>query len=240
MILRTAAIAAWLAIGGTLVFGFWWLFLNTSEADVFRLILSGLYLLLAAFTAGIVVNTAMMLAAGGGFVLSARVAIRRLHWFLIGGAAVAAGAWATGAADALVLRRYGEINAWFISEMGWTETGPLFDLLRYLSVWLRWVIVPLAACAAISAAVRGLGARVALRAVTRAWRWKPMLIATVAFVVLIAWPWRAAFWVSQPIGPAWTEPMVAALRLSLIAAAASLGAAIFVTAPSRAVDRDGA
>jgi hypothetical protein len=236
VILRTAAIAAWLAIGGAVVFGFWWLFLNTSEADLFRLILSGLYLLLSAATAGVVANTAMMLAAGGGLLLSARVAIRRLHWFLIGALLVAVGAAATGAADAFVAQRYGEINAWFISAMGWTETQPLFDLLRYLSIWLRWVIVPVAACAFVSALVRGRGARVAARAVRRAWGWKTMLIVTAAFVLLVAWPWRAAFWVSQPIGPPWTEPVMAGLRLSLIAAAASLGAAIFVTAASRAAD----
>ena len=235
MILRTAAIAAWLAIGGALVFGFWWLFLNTSEADVPRLILSSLYVLLAVVAAGIVVNTAMMLAAGGGLVLSARVAVRRLHWFLIGAVLVAAGVVATGAADAFVAQRYGEINAWFIAK-GWTETEPLFDLLRYLSIWCRWVIVPVAACAFVSALVRGRGARVAMRAVTRAWGWRTMAIVTAAFVVLIAWPWQAAFLVSEPVGPPWTEPVMAALRLSLIAAAASLGAAIFVTAASRAAD----
>jgi hypothetical protein len=237
VILRTAAIAAWLAIGGAAVFGFWWLFLNTSEADVVRLILSGIYLLLALVTTGFVFNTATMLAAGGSFVLSARVAIRRLHWFLIGAALVAAAAAATGAVDALVARRYGEISAWFIATLDWTETKPLFELQRYLSVWIRWVFVPVAACAFVAALVRGLGASTALRALGRAWHWKTLLVATAAFLVLMAWPWRAAFWVSQPIGPAWTEPVMAALRLSLIAAAASLGAAIFVTAASRAIDQ---
>jgi hypothetical protein len=237
VILRTAAIAVWLALGGAVVFGFWWLFLNTSEADVLRLILSGLSLVLAVVTAGVVLNTAIMIAAGGGLTLSARVAIRRLHWFLIGAALVAGAVWATRAVDALVAQRYGEINAWFIATMDWTETQPLFDALRYSSIWLRWVFVPVAACAFVAALVRGLGPRVAMRALTRAWHWKTLLGATAAFLVLMAWPWRAAFWVSQPIGPAWTEPLMAALRLSLIAAAASLGAAIFVTAASRAVDR---
>jgi hypothetical protein len=237
VILRTAAIAAWLALGGAVVFGFWWLFLNTSEADVFRLALSGLYLVLAVVIAGMVLNTAIMLAAGGSLRLSTRVAIRRLHWFLIGAAVVVGTMWATRAVDALVAERYGEINAWFIATMGWTETQPLFDLLRYSSIWLRWVFVPVAACAFVAALVRGLGLRAAMRALTRAWHWKTLLGATAAFLVLLAWPWRAAFWVSQPIGPAWTEPVIAALRLSSIAAAASLGAAIFVTAASRAADQ---
>lgn len=237
MIVRTAAIAAWLAIGGAVVFGFWWLFLNTSEADVFRLILSSFYLFLAVVTAAIVVNTAMMLAAGGGFAPSARVAIRRVHWFLIGALLVAATASATGALDALVVQRYGEISAWLIATLDWTETEPLFALQRYSSVWIRWVFVPVGACALVAALVRGLGARAAMKAITRAWRWKTLLVVTAAFVLLMAWPWRAAFWVSQPIGPAWTEPAMAALRLLVIAAAASLGAAVFVMAASRAVDR---
>ena len=237
MIRRTVAIAAWLGTGGAFVFGCWWLFLNTSEADLLRLLLSASSLVAGLVGAGIVVNTALLVAAGGRFPSSIRGAARRLHWFLIGAAIVGGAIWLTRSADEVIATRYGEISAWLIATMDWTDASPLFSVTRYVSIWLRWVLVPVAAAAAVAALVRDRGHRVALRSIANAWHWKTLLVATTAFVVLIAWPWQAAFWTSQPLGPAWTEPVIAAMRLLLIAAAASLGAAVIVTAASRAVDR---
>jgi hypothetical protein len=58
-------------------------------------------------------------------------------------------------------------------------------------------------------------------------------IATLAFIVLIALPWRATYWSQENLPPTWVQPTVAALRLSVVGVALALGAAVMIFATAR-------
>jgi hypothetical protein len=71
MIRRVLIIAAWLATGACGLGGLYWAFLNTTEADVFRLALSGALVLTMVLFTGFVVNVAVLLALGDSDVWAA-------------------------------------------------------------------------------------------------------------------------------------------------------------------------
>jgi hypothetical protein len=110
----------------------------------------------------------------------------------------------------------------------------LFAAQNYLSVWLRWVLLPVTAIALLAAFLQhgGRGAA-SFRWIRSAWHWRTLVIATLAFVLLIALPSRAACWSQESLPPTWVQPAVAALRLSLVGVALALGAAVMICAAAR-------
>jgi hypothetical protein len=245
MIRRVLIIAAWLAAGACGLGGLYWAFLNTTEADVFRLALSGGLVLMMVLLAGFVVNVAVLLAPGDpdvgaafrrpeSFRSTARTAVRRLHWFLVAAAPVALAAWAIGEGDAWVERNSGEISAWFIVKFNWSDISALFRAESYLSTWLRWVVVPIASLAALTGLVRPSATGFTLRSVLAGWRWRPLLLSTAAFVLLIVLPSRYLYGVPFKLPPTWVQPVVATLRIGLVGMSIAIGAAIMVFTTARA------
>lgn len=227
MITRTALVALWVAMGAVLLAALYWAFLSTPESNVLMLITSALLVVLMIAVAGLVANVAVLLALGGALKTSVTSGARRIAWFVVAAAPVALVIWAITLGDAWVARRSGEISAWFIASFGWADITPLFTAHRYLSAWLRWVVLPVAALAALASLLR-TGAddrRPWFRAM---WRWRTLLGATLAFVLLIALPWRAASWQPSGLPPTWIEPAVAGIRLVTVAVLAAIGSAIIV------------
>jgi hypothetical protein len=231
MIRRGALIALWLLLGAAAIGGLFWAFLNTPESNALMLALSALLLLAMVVECALVVNAAVLLANGDGFAASVAGGARRIHWFLVAAIPAALLIWAVLRGDAWVARHSGEINAWFIARFGWSDVSALFRAQEYLSVWIRWVLLPVTALAALAAMLRAGSAAPRLWLRT-AWHWRPLLIATVAFVVLIALPWRAAFWRPQNLPATWVEPAFAGVRLALIAITAAIGASVMLVAAS--------
>jgi hypothetical protein len=68
-----------------------------------------------------------------------------------------------------------------------------------------------------------------------AWRWRPLLVITAAFVVLILLPWHwAATAKPAQLPPTWVQPAVAILRLTLLGASIAMGSAIVMIITARA------
>jgi hypothetical protein len=233
MIRRTLLIAVWLAIGAAVLAGLYWLFLNTPESNVLMLIASAVLVTLIVMIAAVVANVAVLLALGGTLKTSIPSGARRSGWFIVAAVPVALLIWIISMGDAWVARRSGEISAWFIAQFGWADISPLFAAHRYLSAWLRWVMLPVAALAALASLLHRGDGEPRRRWLAPAWHWRTLLMATLAFVALVVLPWQAASWQPQGLPPTWIQPTVAAIRLATVAALIALGFAIIVMTVTR-------
>jgi hypothetical protein len=234
MIFRTLVIAVWLAIGAAVLGGLYWAFLNTPESNVFTLSLSAALVALMLAIAALVANVAVLLALGKSFRESLPMGGRRVGWFVVTAAPVALLTWAIQGSEGWVAHKSGEISAWFIARFGWANPTPFFTVHNYLSVWLRWVALPVTAIALLSATLqhgtRGVMSSGWMRA---AWHWRTLAIGTLAFVLLIALPWQAARWSQDRLPATWVQPAAAAARLSLIVLSVAIGTAIMIYATAR-------
>ena len=138
--------------------------------------------------------------------------------------------------DQWIAQKSGEISAWFIAQFGWSDITPLFRAQSYLSIWLRWVLLPITALTALASLLSG-GSLAPRAWLGRAWHWRTLLVATLAFIVLVALPWQAAFWTQEKLPPTWVQPTLAGLRLGAIAISMGLGVAIMVLVATRATER---
>jgi len=238
MIRQTVRLALWLGGGAAVVGGLYWSFLNTPEANLVTLTLSAVLAFLMIAVAAIVINVAVLLALGSPVRSSVVTGARRSVAVVVASLPVLALVWLINRGDAWVASRSGEISAWFIAKVGWADASPLFQTQMYLSVWLRWVLLPVTALAALAVWLKhGRHAIVTPRWVRVAWHWRTLLIATLAFVVLIAYPWRAALWRPQGLPPTWIEPVLAALRLSVVVVSMAMGAAVVILTIARQTER---
>jgi hypothetical protein len=233
MILRTLLIALWLAAGAAVLAGLYWLFLNTPESNVLMLTASAVLMVLMVLIAALVANVAVLLALGEALRTSIPSGARRIGWFMVAAVPVALLIWAINMGDAWVARRSGEISAWFIAQFGWADISPLFAFERYVSAWLRWVLLPVAALAALASLLRRGTDGPRRRWLAATWHWRTLLIATLAFAILVALPWQAASWQPRGLPPTWIEPTVAALRLAMVAVLIAIGYAVIVMTATR-------
>lgn len=237
MIRLTLIVALWLAAGAGLLAALYWLFLNTPESNVLMLIASALLTLLMIAGGAVVAGSAVLLALGGTLTASVAVALRRLWWPVAVAVPAALSLWLVLQVDAWVAQRAGEISAWLIARFGWADTTPLFTAERYVSTWLRWVAIPVAAVAGLAVLLGGTGER-ARRWIRSAIHWRTLLVATLAFAILVVLPWQAASWRIGSLPPTWVEPVAASVRLALVAALIALGYAVIVVAAARRAAQD--
>lgn len=237
MIGRVAAVAVWLALWCAASGALYWAFLNTPESTIAALAVSGLLILALVAATAIAVNVGVLLALGDPMRASLRGAVRQMHWFVAAALPVVVAVWALLRADGWVAARAGEISAWFIATFGWADASPFFRAQQYVSLWLRWVVVPAAALAALTVLLRhGVREIATPRWIRAAWHWRTLAVATLAFALCIALPWQAASWRPAGLAPTWVEPAAAGLRLILIGTAISVGAAIILVTAVRAAD----
>lgn len=238
MIWRTLGIAAWLMVGAAVIGGLYWGFLNTPESNVLMLVVSAVLVLLMLGVAAFVVNVAILVALGKALTFSLGAGARRIAWFVIAALPVVLLTWAILRGDTWVSQKSGEISAWFIARFGWADISALFRAQSYLSIWLRWVLLPVTAIAILTAFLQHGARGVApSRWLGAAWHWRTLLISTVAFAVFVALPWRAVYWSQEKLPPTWVQPVVAGLRLSLVGVAFALGAAVVVFTIARQSSR---
>jgi len=237
MIRRVLIVALWLACGSAVIGGFYWLFLGTPESSALMLVVSALLLLAMGFIAAVIGNGGVLLALDETAIGSVKRATRDAYVFLLPLAVVVLGVVATRYVDGWLERASGEIGAWFIATFDWADVTSVFRAAAYLSEWLRWVVVPLAALAVLAAVLRrGVRALTSTRWVRAAWGWRTVLIATAVYVLCIALPWRLASWRPEGVPPSWIEPTLAGLKLFLAGAAMAIGAAVVIVVVARAVE----
>ncbi len=233
MIRQVTRVSVWLGAGAAVLAGLYWTFLSTPEASPAMLAASAILLLAMVVAAGFVVNVAVLLSLGEPLRPSLPAGIRRLHWFLLAAVPVAAAGWALGRADDWVIAHSGEITAWLIARFDWADTAWLFTAQRYLSLWLRAVVVPAAALAALAALLRSSGIKAALRTGVSAWRWRTLLLLTTAFAVAALVITRFAYVTGyvRRLPPTWVQPLAAAVSLAVAAGVLiGLAALVVVTA----------
>src|SRR5262245_27590670 len=99
-----------LLLGSLVVFGVYWLLLNTPESNVLALISSAVLVALLIVMAAMFLHAALVLAGGAPFKSSVTAAAKGLHWVIV--AAIPAGLlwWAILRADRWMIDHSGEIN----------------------------------------------------------------------------------------------------------------------------------
>jgi hypothetical protein len=233
MIGRLVRTALWLLVGSLVVFGLYWLLLNTPESNVLALLASGLLVLSIVVIAALFVNAALGLAGGARFGASLRAAAKGVHWVIAAAIPAVLLWWAILRADRWLFDHSGEINAWFIARFGWADTSSLFRAELWVSRWLRWSLIPLIALALAGALLDGGTHGLAVRW-RRALGWRSIAIAVLAFIVLVVLPLPLIAW--RPRLPrTWLEPASAAARLGAVGLLWITGAALLMllAAPSK-------
>ena len=226
-------VASCLALGGLTLAGLYWLFLHTPESNALTLAGSVALVLMMITAAAVTVNAAVLLARGDAWGPSLRRALRGIPWVVVA-AIPAVIAWiGVTRVDAWIERHSGEISAWFIAQFGWADVTPLFTVELWLSRWIRWVVVPVAALCLLDALLHaGVRALTGARWIRHAWHWRTLALASVVVFVLLALPWQLAMW--RPKLPAtWVELPVAGLRLGVVAMLWLIGGAVLVALAAR-------
>ena len=234
-------LAAWLALNSAVLAGLFWLFLTTPESNALTVAASAALAAAMLVVAAVTVNAAVLVARGRALAPSITAGLRGVPWFIVA-AFLALVAWLLVVqADGWIDRHSGEISAWFIARFGWADVTPLFRLQQGVSLWIRWVAVPLAALGLLAALLHA-GARSLTRVqwLWHAWHWRRLALASLVVVMLFLGPWQLTAW--RPALPAtWIEPAVALVRLGAVAVLALIGSALLVSLAVRemAIDRTG-
>jgi hypothetical protein len=229
MMRRLARVSAILAAGAIVGGALYWALLNTPDSNAIVLGISALLVVLLVLTAAIGVSMATLVARGTpGREAVARVP-RAAGWFLIAFSPLLA-AWMTlGRFDRWVIERQGEINAWFIARFGWADISWLLRAEVWASRWIRWAVVPVLC---ISLLTTILTAETGTTWLRRAFHWRTLLAATLAFIVLMALPWQLTTWRPQ-LPPTWVQPTLAAIRLGTTFVFGILGFAVLILFATR-------
>jgi len=240
MIRRVLDVAAWLGIVAAAAAALYWEFLNTTESQVLTLFLSAVLVTALIVVAAVGGSAAVLLAQGESRKGSLTKAARRPHWFLLATLSGALLVRLILRGDAWIARYSGEISAWFIATFNLADVTSLFVAEAYVSLWLRWVVIPVGALAAVASALQyGAGAVVSSRWIRAACRWQSLAATTGAFVLLIALPWRMTTWQPSRVTPVWMDPALAGLRLLIVGIVMLVGAAIVVLITARAAGAPG-
>jgi hypothetical protein len=218
--MRLALVTGWILAGAAVAGGLYWAFLNTPESTVWSVGLSAALLLLALIVIGVTVNGAILLwirePSPGALLAAGRSAPTVVPAALV----VIATWWLSLHAETWIALRSGAINAWFIARFGWDDVSWLFATVRYLSIWVRWVVAALLAIWLMASLLHGTKYRVSISRVALASLWFVMLIV-VPWAYLV--PWR-------PVGlpGSSVEPIFIGVKLLIAAVVIACGAALIV------------
>ena len=237
MITSIAKVSGWLAAGGIVLAGLYWLLLNTPESNTVTLTASACLVLSMITVAAVTVNGAVFIGQGTTPGAAAHRGLLGTHWFVIAAIPVVVAWLVIRRGDGWIAAHSGEISAWFIATLGWADIGALFRVESWISRWLRWVVFPLASLSLLSALLnRGLPGVSERAWITRAWSWRTLLLATLACLALLVLPWQLTVW-RPALPPTWVEAAVAGLRLGTAAILIVIGCASIVALATRTRDQ---
>jgi hypothetical protein len=228
--MRLALAALWILIGGALCSGVYWAFLNTPDSTVWTVIASAILAIVFLTLVGMTVTGAIVMWTNGMARMALVRALRSIPSIVPAAAIVALLWWLSARVDTWVALRSGQISAWFIAELGWADVSWLFAAIRYVGLWIRWILAALLAVSLMSG-VMAIGARalIQLAWLRRALRPRALLLATVWFVTFVAIPWRYFVPWRPAVLPATSVELAFIIaKLSLSAVLFAIGAALFV------------
>jgi hypothetical protein len=222
----------WLLAGAALAGAAYWGLLVTPESTAWSLGLSAVLAFLVAVILAVTVNAAVLAAirrrwSANVIGQGARQVVACVPPFLL----VVAGWWLVSRGAGWIEGRSGEISAWFIATLDWSDVRWLFTTLGWLSGWLRWIVIPLAALVWLRAILTS-GWRPTGSLVRQALSPTRVVVVTAAFALLVwaPWtylvPWRPA---SVPVS---AELVFVGAKLGLVALLAAIGLALAIRSAS--------
>jgi hypothetical protein len=234
--MRLALATLWIVIGCAVNGGIYWLFLNTPESTIWTLGASALLAIVIAIVDALTVTGAMTIWANGLSRGSVTRAVRAIPSIIPALLIFVLLWWLTMRGETWIGMRSGPISAWFIAQFGWADVSWLFTAIRYVAIWIRWVLATMLALS-LMAGVVAVGAR-ALRQfawLRRALRPRALLLATLWFGVLIALPWNYVVpWRPAAVPPTSIEVVFIAVKLSLCAIMFAMAVALMIREASGA------
>jgi hypothetical protein len=229
---------AWILSGAALGAALFWAFLNTPESTIFTL---GASLILVIAMA--VVTAATTTGAMAGWIAGWQQSIVRAA--MAGMPAIVPPAilvvvvwWIVGRGLGWLAAHDGEISAWFIATLDWSDVRPLLNGARLGMAWARTVLVPFAALVWLGHILahgwRPLLDRASVVRALSPWR----LAAATAIAAATLWAplTYATYWVPPGLPPTWAEPAVAVVKFSAMAVLGAIGMSMVtrLAAPARA------
>lgn len=233
--MRLLLATVWTLIGAAITAGVYWAFLITPESSVLALLASAVLSIIALVLAAFTINGTIEIWSRGFSFGGVLRSMRAIAFAIPAALIVLLMWWLTTRFENAIAMRSGQINAMFIARFGWDDISWLFTSIRYLAIWLRWVVASLLAlslmAAGLSAGWPALGQAAWLR---RALHPRAIAVATLWFVVLIAVPWTVLVpWRPQNLPPTSAEFAFIAAKLTLSALLAAIGTALIVNEASR-------
>jgi hypothetical protein len=234
-----AATTLWVLAGAAIAAGLSWAFLNTPESTVWTLALSGLFVLALLAAAALTLNAALLSWERGWSWAVVRRAAAGVVPFVLCLLLVLASWWLFGRARDWLGARSGEIGAWFIARVDWSDVRPLTGAAQAVCDWMRMVVVPMAALAWLAAALRdGWPAFVSPVAARRSLAPHRLLAATAVSGACLWAPWTyLTLWVPRGLPPTWVEPAVAVLKFGAMAALGAVGVSLLTRLAASAATR---
>jgi hypothetical protein len=234
---KTVSVVGWLLAGHAVLAALFWGLIHVPDANVTMLALSALLVALLLAVATVVeVTAAAWLTPGTPFRRAVHAGVRGLPALLVALVAWGVTAWLAGRLELWHQAHQGEIDAWLIARAGTTEARWAHAALDVLVFFIRWVVGLTLAVAAVHGWLAG-GVRGLARCgwVRRAFSRYQLGLVALAFVLLIALPWRAAYWRPSGLPPTWIEALFVTVKLALLLIVAHVGWTIVLAAGARRV-----
>ena len=229
----------WILLGAAATAGVYWGFLITPESTIWTLMLSAVLAIAALAMAGLTANGTIAILRSGLSAPGMARALKAVPAVIPAALIVVVVWWMTARLETWVALRNGQISAWFIARFGWDDIAWLFTTIRYLAQWFRWVIAALLVLSLL-AGVLAVGWRALAQAawIRRALHPRTLIVATLAFVVLVALPWMYLVpWRPKGLPASAVEFAFIAAKLSLAAILAAVGAALIAREASDSIGR---
>jgi hypothetical protein len=232
----------WVLLGAALTAGVYWGFLITPESTVWTLMMSAVLAVVALAMAGLTANGTIAILSGGVSAAGMKRALKAIPAVVPAVLIALLMWWIAARVETWVAMRNGQISAWFIARAGWDDVSWLFTTIRYVAQWFRWVITALLMLS-LMAGIVGIGWRALAQTawIRRALHPRAIVVATFAFVVLVALPWMYLVpWRPKNLPASSVEFVFIAAKLSLAALLCGIGAALVVREVSQpaAVSQD--
>ena len=227
---------AWILTGALIGSGLFWAFLNTPESTVFMLGVSLLLVLLLYATGAIVTSGAIAgWASGWRGRRVANTALAGIPAALPPVLLALAAWWLIGRGLGWWAAHSGEISAWFIATVNWSDVTPLLNGVRLAGEWLRLVVVPFAALVWLAELLsRGWRPLVNRAAMAHALSPLRLVLVTLLFVTTLWAPITyGAYWMPRGLPPTWVEPAVAIGKFAAMALVGAAGLSLIVRLASR-------
>ena len=226
--MRLALATIWILIGVAIAGALYWGFLITPVSTAFALGTTALLALAVLALLGVIFNGAIEIWSRGFSLAGVRRSLASIASIVPAGLIILLLWWLTSRAEGFIAESSGQINAWFIARFGWDNISWLFTSIRYVAMWLRWVLGAMLALS-LMAGMLALGWRAIGQGawITRALRPRALLIATLCFGILIVLPWAYLVpWRPANLPATNIEMVFIVSKLSIAAILAAIGLAL--------------